>query len=268
MADDEGEGWLQHPPFGDRDEYYDTYPRRDLGELSYEQLAEQRGPLREVGLPTDEDVARLEEALTTAGRKAATTVAVALLNVAMAAAERNREKYGHGQSNLLTAGRPGSWEASTLNSVTWSLGPNIKATRVHPEALQTIEEVLRGWVLDRPVVVEVAENLAAVISRVADDHGGWEAIADRWLVAHEGAETVRNWMCSRAFRTLTEYDAVFLAERNPESLRQQVAEEQKWWLEDEGRRTKSNPAGFANFSRIMSTHVPLTPEKASADEGT
>ncbi|MGW5688232.1 hypothetical protein [Nonomuraea sp. NPDC003754] len=46
--------------------------------MAYEQLEEQRGPLRQVGGVPDEDRQALEQALLRAGRKAVATLAAAL----------------------------------------------------------------------------------------------------------------------------------------------------------------------------------------------
>ena len=43
-----------------------------------------------------------------------------------------------------------------------------------------------------------------------------------------------------------------------ETLSGVLAEEQEWWLTDDGHRAKRNPNGFAIFSRLVATYVPLT----------
>ena len=37
------------------------------------------------------------------------------------------------------------------------------------------------WVTDPASYTEVAATLAETVSSYADEHGGWKAIADRWL---------------------------------------------------------------------------------------
>ncbi|MGW4639634.1 hypothetical protein ACWEN6_13955 [Sphaerisporangium sp. NPDC004334] len=195
VVDAEGEGWLHHPAYQDIPEHYDTYPRRDLGEMTLAQLREQRGPIREVVAPPSEDCDALRQALTGAGRKAMGTVLVALYQIGMECIERTPNRSDH----LLVAGRPGSWESATVGRVQW-LGGDITAGRVDQAALEVCVATLRRWLLDGPGVVEVAETLASILGEVTDDLGGWEKMADQWLVRHEGAELIEGWACSRSER--------------------------------------------------------------------
>lgn len=166
------------------------------------------GPVRPVVSRSAEDVAQLEAAFAAAGRKLIGSLASALEQIYHEARERfgpwdsdPTSSAGYAQRTL-TAGRPGSWEASAVMDVVWfgnelnlwpregaesvahmrATGPNTK--RVDVAARDKIAAVLRRWVTDPAGYVELAETLAALVSDYADKHhdaDGWKAIADQWL---------------------------------------------------------------------------------------
>lgn len=181
-ADHEGEGWLRNGPNGT----YTTFPKTDLGELTREELEEQRGPLRPVEAMSEEDSKELVRALVEAKKQALATLLRALNRTAMMLIETN------GTIAALTAGRPGSWEASLLRqNIAWE-GEDIRQGRIHAEALAVCERLLEKWTTG-PVQVELAESLPFVLGQVAKQAGGWGEITDRWL---EGNEWVERWTAS------------------------------------------------------------------------
>lgn len=181
-ADDEGEGWLRNGPDGT----YTTYPRRDLGELTREQLETERGPLRPVEAMAEEDSRELVAALVEAKQQAVATLLKALNQTALMLIQRN------GTVAALLAGRPGSWEATVLRQQVAWLGEDIRVGRVHQGALETSLRLLEQWTTG-PVAVELAEGLPFVLGQVAKEAGGWDKITDRWLV---GNEFVEHWTAS------------------------------------------------------------------------
>ncbi|HEY3478366.1 MAG TPA: hypothetical protein VGL02_05625, partial [Streptomyces sp.] len=194
-------------------------------ELTLDQVTDQYGPVRPVEPITDDDVARLNGAFDKAGRKSIATLAAAIEMVF----HELRESKGGLNSHIsyayaartLTAGRPGSWESALLLEVmlfgnglnlvkpkgrapvgvvaaaTWkrAAGPS---KRVDVDGRAEMATVLRRWVTGPDRYVEVAETLAAVVSRYADGNshmrGGdghpeqangihaWKQVADQWLM--------------------------------------------------------------------------------------
>ncbi|PPS89444.1 hypothetical protein [Streptomyces sp. MH60] len=168
-ADREGEGWIRNGPGGT----YTTYPDVGLGQLTRQELEEQRGPLRPVGAMTSEDSQALSEAIAKAGKKGFATLLVALYRTA-----RNLMDDG-ATTAVFTAGRPGSWEAALLRSIIWK-GEDISTSRVDEEALEVAQALLYKWTTG-PVQVELADGLASILHSAAQKAGGWPAITDRWL---------------------------------------------------------------------------------------
>lgn len=100
----------------------------------------------------------------------------------------------------LTAGRPGSWESELLPTLVRfgndlnladapagdlaqrrARGPH---TRVDATVRDELAAVLERWVTAPEQYIEVAENLASLVSRTADEQygaDGWGRIADQWL---------------------------------------------------------------------------------------
>ncbi|RJQ74211.1 hypothetical protein D5S17_23365 [Pseudonocardiaceae bacterium YIM PH 21723] len=210
IADQLNQGWLTQ---GDG-----TYHGFDPSAISEKKLLDARplseierdfGPWRPVVPMPDSDQDALYTAFALAGRKTVTSVASALDQVfhevrrrfVAEHGEEGFEDYGYAVRTL-TAGRPGSWEAASLidlvpfgnelnlhprkadssASEMRETGPNLK--RVHLEARDAIAAVLRQWTSSGDFYVEVAETLASVVSRYADEKygaDGWKAIADQWL---------------------------------------------------------------------------------------
>ena len=183
-----------------------SYRYRDLAARSFEQLQVDRGPLRPVEGMTEEDRQALTAALTSAGRKAVTTLASAVEQLHYELREQHGGLKTPGSYDraaaALTAGRGGSWESDLLRSwiVPFGNGLNLAeptkeqpsrdittlraagpSKRVDTSARTEILDVLRRWVTDPTRYTEVAANLAAVVSAHADQVGGWTAVADQWL---------------------------------------------------------------------------------------
>jgi hypothetical protein len=177
VADREGEGWLRNGPDGT----YTTYPH-NLGTLTYQELEEQRGPLRPVGAMESEDRTAFISAVAGAGKKGLASFLVGLYSMAS-------ELVKNGTAAALTAGRPGSWEAEALrNSIAWE-GEGISPSRVDQNAAQTVHDLVRKWTTG-PVQVELAEGLGYLLAEAAEQAGGWGQITDRWLL---GNERIEHW---------------------------------------------------------------------------
>lgn len=183
VVDRLGRGWLTCH------ERASTYPNIE-GEWTLERITAERGPVREVVCPTRGDVDELKHALACAKRRAAATVLYALHQVSKAL----HDEYGHDE--LLVAGRPGSWESALLPRLTYEVGSQISAGRVDMAATAIVIGTLRLWTTERTTYTEVAENLAAVFGRVVDGRGGWDQVADRWLLESPHDEEVRHLLAS------------------------------------------------------------------------
>jgi hypothetical protein len=183
VVDRFGRGWLTCY------ERASTYPDVE-GVWTLDRIIAERGPVREVVGPTREDVDELEHALACAKRRAAATVLYALHRVAQGI----REKYG--DDDLLVAGRPGSWESALLPRLAHEVGARISASRVDAAATAVTIATLELWTTGRETYTEVAENLASVFGRVVDGRGGWDQVADQWLLESPYDEEVRNLLTS------------------------------------------------------------------------
>ncbi|GAA1979214.1 hypothetical protein [Kitasatospora viridis] len=183
LADSSGEGWLHTG-----DGLYSTFPRTDLGDMEYDQLVSERGPLREIAPESAEDSQAIQEALTAAGKKAVITLLAALY----ATARKVMDQSG-GRIAVMTAGRPGSWEADRLRNLIWE-GDGVKPSRVDQAALDTLTGIFERWVLTGDTVVEMAENLAGDVAQVAGKIGGWNAITDQWVRSAQYAESLGTWL--------------------------------------------------------------------------
>jgi hypothetical protein len=153
--------------------------------LTLDEVQAQHAPLRPVLPITAEDRERLRAVLAAAGRKAVTSLAAAVYDVFRQLREDHggmdnpRVSYETATQHLL-AGRPGSWESqSLLHLLHWS--GDGKPSRIDPAARAELAAIIRRWVTDPDRYTEVAETLAAVVSELADEQGGWKTVADQWL---------------------------------------------------------------------------------------
>lgn len=179
VVDRENQGW--HQVSGGRYEA-DFGEARGLSDLDYAALEEQRGPLRAV-VPYDPgDALLITSALADAGTKAVASVLVALYQVTREYADADSSP-GRRNGGTLTAGREGSRESYAMNLLAWEVGSDLadKPSRFDPECVQALTGVLRVWTGQRETYTEVAENLAFLVGQVADELGGWDKIADRFL---------------------------------------------------------------------------------------
>ncbi|MFD8340670.1 hypothetical protein ACFV42_50070, partial [Streptomyces solisilvae] len=151
-----------------------------LETLDFATLERTRGPLRPVVPPTDEDCAAVKAALVGAGRRAAGSLLVALYRLVLEDAGAGREG---GARYRVMAGREGSWESEDMVRLAWNVGADLaeKKSRFDEAAVAVLVRVVQGWVAGPDVYVEVASNLAGLFSAVADETGGWPAVADRPL---------------------------------------------------------------------------------------
>lgn len=179
VVDRENQGW--HQSAGGRFEA-DFGTARGLSDLDYPALLEQRGPLRPV-VPCDPgDALLVRGALADAGVKAVASVLVALYQVSRQYAEA-ASAPGRRDGGTLLAGREGSWETHEMNLLAWEVGSDLadKPTRFDPTCVRELVDILHLWTGQRATYVEVAENLAFLVGQVADELGGWDTIADRYL---------------------------------------------------------------------------------------
>ncbi|MBD8056441.1 hypothetical protein ICV35_22575 [Rhodococcus ruber] len=202
VVDADNRGWFLSFDEDLRRVYLRTWG--DAG-LDYPTLVAEHGPVRPVVPVPDQDAAAIGELLVRAGRKAVATVAAALELVHHRLREsRGGLEQGTGSNAYayatLTAGRPGSWESELLPTLVRfgndlnlaeapagdlaqrrARGPH---TRVDATVRDELAAVLERWVTAPEQYIEVAENLASLVSRTADEQygaDGWGRIADQWL---------------------------------------------------------------------------------------
>jgi len=181
--------------------------QRNLDDVtSLEELESDRGPLRPVELASDEDEAEIRRLLAAAKRKAVTSLCAALELVCNEVREEAKargmsmpESYDYAMRTMM-CGREGSWESEILRSlIVFGNGLNLvrvkngtaeqmraagPAKRVSAEARDGLAAIFRRWVTSPGRYTEVAETLASIVSRYADETagpGGWRAVADQWL---------------------------------------------------------------------------------------
>lgn len=207
---------------------------RGLEDRTWEQLQSTRGPLRPVLPVTDEDADELTGLFDVAGRKTITTVAAALEQVFHQVREQRKtrarsdsvhESFEYARRTLL-AGREGSWESQALFDVVLfgnglNLAPASKriassiearrkagpARRVHKDVRDQLGRMLTRWVTGPGRYTEVAETLAAAVSRYCDEKAGergWAVVADQWL--QPGGLAVADFKtCYGLFYSLSEH---------------------------------------------------------------
>ncbi|MDW4918688.1 hypothetical protein [Streptomyces californicus] len=176
------QGWYQRSGDGRYDA--DRGRARGLETMTYRELDAARGPLRPVEPPSTADCSAVKTALAGAGRKAAASLLVAAFRLSDKDARAGRTT---GARNWLCAGREGSHESATLAGLAWGIGSDLAETpkRYDPEAVNELVRVIEGWVSSPGRYVEVADNLAWLFSCVADEAGGWAAVADQYLQRHQ-----------------------------------------------------------------------------------
>lgn len=211
VVDRENQGWYLTQDAGRNLIYSAGYRRQGLPERYRDELAATRGPLRPVLPITDADYAEMRRLFTQAGRKTIATLAAAVETVFHQLRE-SRGGLGSAHDSFeyamrtMKAGREGSWEAEALDAVMWfgnelnlapAPGKKIRNTwdndarraagpgrRVDAAVRDELAAMLTRWVTGPERYTEVAETLAAVVSRYADetaDRDGWRAVADQWL---------------------------------------------------------------------------------------
>jgi hypothetical protein len=228
VVDGQNHGWLN---VQGTDRYHGFDPSatattdRFLSDRPLAEIEREFGKTRPVVLPSAADKDELRAAFAAAGGKLVASLASALEQVHAEARERGGDSWGYAQRTM-SAGRPGSWESEALTSiVVFGNGLNLwpydetgakaveemRATGPDPEcvdiaARDRMAAVLRRWVASDDSYVEVAENLADLVSRFADDThgaGGWKKIA-----APGTLSTDDNNVSRRLLYSLTEYRGV------------------------------------------------------------
>ena len=221
LVDANNWGWL----FGGEGSYRTDPYDPDRQGLTFEQVVEQHGPIRPVEPITDEDQLLLTNVFLRIGRKSITTLAAALdqvfheLRESRGGINGSNDSFDYATRTLL-AGQAGSWESAVLMEVVrFGNGLNLvrggrstgsivqdaarrraagPSKRVDVDGRRELAAIIRHWVLAEDRYVEVAETLAAVVSRYADARsealgagymadriGGthpWKQVADQWLM--------------------------------------------------------------------------------------
>jgi hypothetical protein len=171
--------------------------------LPYAELV-RRGPVRPVIGPPEADVARLQELIRAAGRNALGTLAAALYAVEQRLeAEEPPRMPTSGlvspgslvRRDPLTAGRPGSWEASDLIDFTWEVGPSVDGDELDEELYREAIEIFHRWATDPAGYVEFAETIPEVLAPIVDEGDGVGAVAADWLLL---IERTRMWAGSKS----------------------------------------------------------------------
>lgn len=186
VVDRFGYGWLRQ---GDT-ETYRVYPKVDgcPSTMPHDQLAAERGPLRDVVPASDADRREIAFLLAATKDKALSTLLGALAWLGEACVEADGHYY------RMVAGRPGSWEAALLIELAQQ-APKTPADKLdRPEA--EVGRILWTWLFEEfalesrgdPKVAElvpqprgvseVADTLAGVFGRVVDGRGGWDEVVD------------------------------------------------------------------------------------------
>lgn len=156
--------------------------RRNLADSTFEHLEDARGPLRPVVSASDQDAEAVRAALRRAGRAAAGSLLVAVYRLTERyeqAAFAQRDPY----ADKLYAGREGSWQSETMQSLAQGIGGDLarKPRRYNKAAVAALTGVIDSWVTGPHRYVEVAETLSRLFGEAADAAGGWSKVADQWL---------------------------------------------------------------------------------------
>lgn len=188
LVDGKQRSWMNVNGPGDGGPWYTADMHRTHATLA--EVLAGPPPVREVLPITTADRARLREAITLAGRRGATTIASALYRTYQGLLDRRgvhipiRGPEGMEGSERavqqMIAGRPGSWESVRLIELMW-WGAGLKESRVDEAARDPLVDLFTGWVDGPERYTEVAETLAAEVSVLADEMGGWDKVADQWI---------------------------------------------------------------------------------------
>lgn len=153
-------------------------------------------PLRPVVAAGEDDVREVRSALMSAGRKAAVTLCAAL--AAVAELEAETMPPGLRATDVLTRGRPLSWDSRILPILVWEFGFEAPADQVDAGARDRIVRVVGRWVNDPGAYTEVAGTLAGLLGHLVDESGGFATIASDWLLARPDASTFTRYACIRS----------------------------------------------------------------------
>lgn len=209
-----GRGWLTRPAHpGDVNPPCAVFPALDeeaIGEQvwPYTRVAAERGPLRPVDIPPDDDLDRLAALLACARTKAVGTLLLALHML--------REKCEKADTHplRLVAGRPGSWESADLLTLTRVCVPAAEvehhvASFEQPRpggpvldqpggVVEEVYKVLHRWLFDPATHVELAETLAQLVGKVVDGRGGWDQVTTAQLRSTQWGALAEKLLRSRS----------------------------------------------------------------------
>jgi hypothetical protein len=182
VVDRYGRGWY----FTSAGTYDADYGwRDDLREWTLNEIRERREGWRPVLPPDPAEVSAMRAHLAEAGTRAAASLLVAVHAVARTALDTTAS------SDLLIAGRCGSWESAYLAEVAFTHGSQLAADdrdRYVEDVAAFLTGVLMHWVFAPDRYTEVAENLAAIFGSAADQMGGWDAVSEGTLRLDDALE--------------------------------------------------------------------------------
>lgn len=161
------------------------------GPLTMDELTRRHGPVRPVAGADPCDRERLVVALVAARHRAVTSLAAGLRQVDLVALEASAGSTTiHGP--ILIAGRPA--EGRPLLLLSRYVAPDLPLSRKAMPAVDLVAEIVGRWVNGPDQYVEVGRSLQRVLSRVADERGGWRKMTDSYLRRNpDVAEPLRGW---------------------------------------------------------------------------
>lgn len=168
-----------------------TYPRLDDRTWTLAELEDERAPLRPVVVMPGDEYRTLVDALAGAGREAVATVMAGLLTLSQ------RCYRTDGSDARLIAGDPESWGSRLLPRFAWEVGINLSSSRFDPRVLRIMDGVIGRWIFDSQAYVEVAGNLASVLSEVVERAGGYGLVTDQWLRNGALASEIEKYVTSK-----------------------------------------------------------------------
>ncbi|MEV0650005.1 hypothetical protein AB0I28_32580 [Phytomonospora sp. NPDC050363] len=165
LASTDGYGWLLAGTIGNA-----AYACHEFGGDSFATVAELEavhGPMRPIRYPAEAEEEALRNAWEQAGVFAPAAVVNAWTVVAGECPGDLEEQLRH-----MVAGRPGSWEASTLKDlVRYGIGTRTDTRLKDPSAAAaqaSLENVFRAWALGDEAVAEIAETTAQLVGSLVD----------------------------------------------------------------------------------------------------